>query len=200
MLARMVGRTLFAAALLFGPGVAQAQIAAEHPRLCVMNVGPTQMMFSAVQNRSDEIFCQRVPETGPATIVLDARQQELRDMNVEVRVLRNVGQTDWRDDVDANTVSVAPAAKYFAKSGSAMFPTKLDKNGSYIALVRATSDDGAREYVGEYDFAVGGFTEWHALFAALSVGVVALFYSLLRARKTPAPAPKPAASAARQTT
>lgn len=199
----MLNRILFVVGLVFAGGAAQAQAAMEHPRLCVMNVGPTQMMFSAFQEKTDEIFCQRVPDTGPTTIILDARQPELRDMSIEVRVLRNVGQKDWRDDLDATTVTLIPAKKYLGNSGTATFRTNLDKDGEYITLVRAISDDGAREYVGEYNFYVGGATEWHTLFAILSVVVVALSYNLLRRAKAPAPvtdAAKPASSAARQTT
>lgn len=189
----MLGKILFAAGLSLVAGAAQAQIAAQHPRLCVMNVGPTQIMFSALQDKTDEIFCQRVPQTGPTTIILDARQPELRQMNIEVRVLRNVGQRDWRDDLRANTVTLIPAKKYLADHGTATFRTPLDADGDYIALVRATSDDGVREYVGEYNFSVGGLTEWHALFGVLSVVVVALSYGMLRRGGTSAPAAEGAA-------
>ena len=78
---------------------AQAQIKAEHPRNCVMNVGPTQMMFSAFQEKGDEIFCTNISDIGPTMLIFDARQPELRDMTVEVRIVRNTGQKDWRDDL-----------------------------------------------------------------------------------------------------
>ena len=55
-------------------GAAQAQIKAEHPRNCVMNVGPTQMMFSAFQEKGDEIFCTNISDTGPTILIFDARQ------------------------------------------------------------------------------------------------------------------------------
>ncbi|MDP3067254.1 MAG: hypothetical protein Q8M72_01130, partial [Methylocystis sp.] len=70
----MKGRLLFAALLACASvNPAQAQIRAEHPRHCVMSVGPTQMMFSAFQeNQTDEIFCLHVPTRGPTMIILDA--------------------------------------------------------------------------------------------------------------------------------
>jgi hypothetical protein len=143
-------------AVLAAASSAQAQIAAEHPRYCVMSVGPTQMMFSAFQeNRTDEIFCQRISDVGKTMIILDAKSTELRDMNIEVRLLRNIGQKDWRDDLEATTLTVLPRSKYLVDRGTTSFAYDFGKEGEYIALVRATSDDGAKEYVGEYYFTVG---------------------------------------------
>lgn len=151
---------------------AQAQIKAEHPRNCVISVGPTQMMFSAFQeNRTDAIFCQHVPELGKTMIILDAKSSELRDMNIEVRVLRNVGQKDWRDDLDATSVGFLPPAKRLETRGTTSFTQDFVKNGDYIAVVRATSEDGAKEYVGEYMFTVGDDFDQ----ALMSGGIAALF-------------------------
>jgi hypothetical protein len=151
----MLGKIVFAAAL-FAATAAGAQIKAEHPRFCVMSVGPAQMMFNAFQeNRTDEIFCHHVPTLGPTMIILDATSSELREMNIEARILRDVGQKDWRDDLDANTVASIPPKKYLERRGTTNFTHDFSAEGPYIALVRATSDDGVKEYVGEYRFSVG---------------------------------------------
>lgn len=197
----MTGRLLLAAIVACAlTGAAKAQIKAEHPRHCVMSVGPTQMMFSAFQeNQTDEIFCRHVPTLGLTMIILDARQVELRDMNIEIRVLRNVGQADWRDDLDANTVAVLPPKKHLADKGTASFTHNFTKDGSYIALVRATSDDGAKEYVGQYDFTVGETAEWYAVFGLLSLvgaGCTLAIWRRKRAAAQPRFAPdKPSPSA-----
>ena len=65
------------------PIAAQAQIKAEHPRNCIFDVGPTQMMFSAFQEgKTDAIFCQHIGDLGQTMIILDARQSEMDDMNL----------------------------------------------------------------------------------------------------------------------
>ncbi|WP_424362679.1 hypothetical protein [Methylocystis parvus] len=162
-------KKLFLAAALCAATSAQAQIKAEHPRFCVMSVGPTQMMFSAFQeNRSDEIYCQHIAAAGPTMIILDAKSNELRDMNVEVRLIKNVGQKDWRDDLDATTVAAIPAKKYLADRGTTSFTHDFKGDGDYIAIVRATSDDGAKEYVGEYQFTVGSSYEEALMTGALA--------------------------------
>ena len=154
-------------------GAAQAQIKAEHPRNCVMNVGPTQMMFSAFQEKGDEIFCTNISDTGPTMLIFDARQPELRDMTVEVRIVRNIGQKDWRDDLDQTAVAAFPAGKHLAQRSTMNFNHYFLKAGDYIAVVRATSDDGAKEYVGEYFFSVGHSENWYfaAMLGSMAVGL-----------------------------
>lgn len=201
----MMKKIAFASiAALASATAAQAQIKAEHPRFCVMNVGPTQMMFSAFQeNKTDEIFCQHVADIGKTTIILDARSNELRDMNIEVRVIKNIGQKDWRDDLDATTLSVTPAKKYLEARSTASFNFDFGKEGDYIALVRATSDDGAKEYIGEYFFSVG--ETYEQAMASGAVGTALAFAGLLMWRRSQSAKPansasqgKPANSAARQ--
>lgn len=185
---------------------AEAQIKAEHPRFCVMSVGPTQMMFSAFQeNKTDAIFCQQVPDLGPTMIILDAKSTELRDMNIEVRIIRNIGQKDWRDELDATTMTVLPAKKYLERRGTASFAYDFKAEGDYIAVVRATSDDGLKEYVGQYQFGVGESSGW-AMAGGLLAGAAALAaFGMWRSGSAKKPPqikaqPKPAGSAAGQST
>ena len=187
----MFSRSLiFSLVAAFGlTGAAQAQIKAEHPRRCVMNVGPTQMMFSAFQEKGDEIFCTNISDIGPTLLIFDARQPELRDMNVEVRVIRNIGQKDWRDDLDQTSVAAFPAGKHLAQRSTMNFKHDFAKPGDYIAVVRATSDDGGKEYVGEYFFTVGPSENWYfaAMLGSMAVGVGGLgFWGLGRRRAEPA--------------
>lgn len=187
----MSGKSLLlslVAGLAFAPvltGAAQAQIKAEHPRNCVMNVGPTQMMFSAFQEKGDEIFCTNISDIGPTLLIFDARQPELRDMNVEVRIVRNVGQKDWRDDLDQTNVVAFPIGKHLAQRSTVNFKHDFDKAGDYIAVVRATSDDGAKEYVGEYFFRVGPSENWYfaAMLGSMAVGMGGLGFWGLGRRK-----------------
>ena len=194
----MLRNVIFAAAIC-ASGAAQAQIKAEHPRFCVMSVGPTQMMFSAFQeNRTDEIFCQHVPALGPTMIILDAKSEELRDMNIEVRVLKNIGQKDWRDDLDATTVKLIPAGRYLEKRGTTTFTVDLAKDGDYITLVRAMSDDGAKEYVGQYYFSAGESYEQALTAGGLAAAVGLVGVVIWRRNGGQKAAPKGQASPARR--
>lgn len=188
---------LFIAVALSAAAPAQAQIKAEHPRYCVMSVGPAQMMFSAFQeNKTDEIFCHHIPTIGPTMIILDATSNELRDMTVELRLIKDIGQKDWRDDLDATTVAAFPPGKYLETRGTASFTYDFKGDGDYIAVVRATSGDNAKEYVGQYRFTVGAAFEEAVLMGSLAflVGVVGV---LAWRRRANAPRPAPAPSTAR---
>ena len=59
-----------------------------------MKIGPDTMTFTGYQPLEIAgAVLQRCP-AGPTIIVLDAQQDELRDMALEIQILRNVGQKD----------------------------------------------------------------------------------------------------------
>jgi len=61
--------------LFVSPAFSPRKLKAEHPRNCIFNVGPTEMMFSAFQEgKTDAIFCQHIDDVGSTMIILDARQ------------------------------------------------------------------------------------------------------------------------------
>jgi hypothetical protein len=163
------------------PLVAQAQIKAEHPRNCIFDVGPTQMMFSAFQEgKTDEIFCQHIGDLGQTLIILDARQSEMDDMNIEARVIQNINQKDWRDDLDRTTVTVMQSGKYLKKKNTVSFTHDFSKEGDYILIVRATSDDNVKEYIGQYGFSVGETREWKAVSGALVIATFSVAFFIWR--------------------
>jgi hypothetical protein len=112
------------------------------------------MTFTGYQPlKSRDTFCDDIPDPGPTIITLDAQQDELRDMALEMRVLRDVGQKDDNENVEANTEYFAPPKKY--KTGTLTFDHNFAKEGKYIGLVKAKSDDGTKEYVARFPFSVG---------------------------------------------
>ncbi len=121
---------------------------------CVMKIGPDTMTFTGYQPlKSREQFCDDIPDAGPTIIVLDAQQDELRDMALEIRILRNVGQKDDNENLEANTEIYVAPKKY--KTGTLNFEYNFQKQGNFIGLVKARSDDGTKEYVSRFPFAVG---------------------------------------------
>ena len=165
-----------------------SQIKAEHPRNCIFNVGPTEMMFSAFQEgKTDAIFCQNIGDIGQTLIILDARQAELSNMNVEALILRNVNQKDWQESLVANTVAVMPADKYLMKKNTLNFSHNFTSGGNYFLVVKASSDDGLKEYVGQYGFYVDDGRQWIS-FVEVLIGVSAITFVGIfihnRAKKT----------------
>lgn len=71
---------------------------------CLMKIGPDTMTFTGYQPlKSREQFCDDIPDAGPTIITLDAQQDELRDMNLEMRVVKDVGQKDPSENAESNT-------------------------------------------------------------------------------------------------
>jgi len=161
-----------------------------HPRECQFSIGPAQMMFSAFQTKgTDEIFCRHLPAVGQTLLILDAEQTELRDMVVELFVVRDVGQKAWNDDLDANLVARSEPKKFFARSGTMTYLQDFAREGAYLAVVRAVGDGGAKEYVGAYPFTVGDTQGWYAASALVAAAVGFVAFGLWRRRENgPAPA------------
>ena len=180
---------LYIAALLAAQMASTCAVArvAPEPRDCIMSVGPAQMTFTAFQEqKTHETFCAHVPDAGPTVIILDAHESELRGMRVEIRILRNVGQHEWNEDLDANTELTLSAKNYLASNGTASFQYSFLRDGDYIALVKATSEDGYKEYVGEYFFSVGETMERFLAAAAMLVALAFMCFGVWGGKSRPA--------------
>jgi hypothetical protein len=112
------------------------------------------MTFTGYQpQKSREQFCDDIPDIGPTIIVLDAQQNELRDMTLDIRVLRNVGQKTDEENQEANTEIYVKPKKY--NTGTLNFEYDFKTKGNFIGLVTARSDNGSKVYVSRFPFAVG---------------------------------------------
>jgi hypothetical protein len=152
----MIVRFLAAFALATAGLVSQAQAhggVSSDTGQCIMKIGPDTMNFTGYQPlKSREVFCDDIPDVGPTIIVLDAVQDELRDMTLEIRILRDVGQGDDAENLEANTETYVPPKKY--RTGTLNFEYNFAQKGKFIGLVKAKADDG-REYVSRFPFSVG---------------------------------------------
>lgn len=144
---------------------------------CIMKIGPDQMTFTGYQPlKSREQFCDDIPDIGPTIVVLDAQQDELRDMSLEIRILRDVGQKDDNENMQENTeVYVAPK-KY--KTGTLNFEYNFANKGKYIGLVKAKSDDGTKEYVSRFPFSVGETAGKDLTIAVFFAGIALVAFGL----------------------
>ena len=100
---RFLGALLLGVAGFAGQAWAHGGVSIDQGQ-CIMKIGPDTMTFTGYQpQKSREQFCDDIPDVGPTIIVLDAQQDELRDMALEIRILRNVGQKDDNENLEANT-------------------------------------------------------------------------------------------------
>lgn len=177
MFALMLGWLLGAA----GPVWAHGGVSIEDDR-CVLKLGGYLMHFTGYQPQQTgaQEFCEDIPITGLAVIVLDAVDDALRDMPIEVRVLRdvqNLGNGAQVQDlgdaaaIEAATIAHLPAATH--ATGSLTLQYAFSEPGRYIGYVHARPAVGD-EVTAVFPFAVGGGSRQWRLYAAVIVGTVLL--------------------------
>ncbi|QGM98072.1 hypothetical protein [Methylocystis parvus] len=149
-----------AVSLLAATGVSSRALAAGwhyYDPECPVAIGEKSMKFVAMQPKKNiDRECVALPDIGPSVIVLDASDNELRDMNWDIRVLRAKGP-DAQPDPDADAVSRLPVQKF--RNGMVNFDQKFKDPGYYVLYAKLTSDDGAKSYEGRHPFSVGMMTD-----------------------------------------
>jgi hypothetical protein len=135
-------------------------------RECSAQMGPNVITFTFYQpTQSRSQFCEDIPETGPTTIVVDTMQDELRDMMVEIRIV----EADPKgDDEAAPNEAYLPPAQF--QTGVIQLEHDFKKQGDYVALVRARSEDGRKEYNARFAFSVG--EEFLRAWSAVAIATV----------------------------
>jgi hypothetical protein len=146
------------AALLFA--VVTAAPAAAHGRLgqaegrCRLFIGPDIMNFTGyTPDVSKNEFCEDIPATGHMIMVLDDEQQELRDMAVEIRIVRDVGG-EAKENEDIEAVTEAYRGPKIYPSGTINFEHDFKQAGFFIGVVTVTGEHGER-WVSRFPFSVG---------------------------------------------
>jgi hypothetical protein len=139
---------------------------------CYMRMGVYLMNYSVYQPDmlSRGPFCADLPAAARTLIVLDVEQDsggmsfvsdhynELRDMAIDLRILRNVGQGEDDENLEQNTEAYLPPREY--PLGTVQLEHTFTRNGSYIGLVSARDGHG-RVFVSRIPFTVGPrFNVW----------------------------------------
>jgi hypothetical protein len=199
---RLAKRLAIAAALILGVGAAVAPAQA-HGRLgaaegrCKLFIGPDTMNFTGyLPEASKNEFCEDIPSTGPMIMVLDAEQAELRDMKIELRIVKDIGGGDKENEnLDAVTVAYKPPLTY--PSGTVNFEHNFKEGGYFVGIVTVLGDHGER-WVSRFPFSVDRtFMRDLPVYLMLAIGVIAAFaIYLIHRRRNPPPTPLATAAAA----
>ena len=146
--------------------------------MCKLRVGPYLMHFTGYQPKSapELEFCEDIPATGQTIIVLDYLDEKLRDLPVDVRIIRDSGD---ESNVDTVTVFHMPATVY--PRGNLVVDHTFPEPGHFVGIVTVS------DYVSRFPFAVGTRPKrailLYALFGmlALGAGAALFFYSARKA-------------------
>ncbi len=124
---------------------------------CVLKIGSYRMHLTGYQPETamGEEFCEDIPETGNAIIVLDYVDDPLRDMMTGVRVIEKdswtAAQSPSGDD-QAKTILDVPPKLY--KGGSVKIERRFDKPGYFVGFLTAEKE-GQEKLVSRFPFSVG---------------------------------------------
>ena len=152
---------------------------------CPIALGEKSMKFVAMQPKKNiDRVCDALPETGATVIVLDAGDNELRDMNWDIRILR-ADATDATPDPESSVVGRLPVQKF--RNGMVNFDQNFAQPGHYQLYAKLTSDDGAKSFTGRHHFSVGLVTDEELYlyigFGVFMVGVSGVAFTLWRKGK-----------------
>ena len=133
-------------------------------------------------------FCEDIPATGRMIIALDDIQDELRDMKIEIRIVKDVGGEE-KENENLDAVTVAYSEPKYYRSGTINFQHNFPEAGYFVGIVTAIGDHGER-WVSRFPFSVGeSFMRTLPVYLLLTIGVISIFFIYLYHRKVTPPAP-----------
>lgn len=172
--------------LVFAPFPALAQHGHELASdTCVLHIGPYKMYFASYLPDTfyERKFCQELPGSGNAVLVLDYVEHELRSLPVEVRVIRDTGS---EDNLEAITITHLPTKVY--PTGSISVKHNFENPGKFVGLV-SVGEKG--EHVTRFSFSVGEqgimshLTHYIMIVVPVMVGIAVAVFFAIRDRRKP---------------
>ncbi len=133
---------------------------------CVLRFPGTayKMHFAGYQPDSQQKeFCEDIPERGRTIVALDYFSPELRRMEVELRVIRNSGNSSAEfNNMDAITEIYLPPQK--RPTGTFNFEHNFEE-GKYVGLLKLRDESG--EHISRFPFVVGVASTPHSMHYSL---------------------------------
>jgi len=119
---------------------------------CVLKIGTYLMHFTGYQpeKSAGEKFCEDIPSTGHAIIVMDFVDPQLRDMEADLRIVKMVECGTYKQGDSAEEVLYLPPQKY--KGGSITVDQRFAEAGYFVGIVTAK---GNEKIASLFPFSVG---------------------------------------------
>jgi len=176
-----LGLALASAALFAAPAHAHGRLGAAEGR-CRLFIGPDIMNFTGyLPEASKSEFCEDIPSTGPMIMVLDVEQDELRDMKVDIRIVKDVGESAENENIEAVTVARSEPRTY--PHGTINIEHTFPEPGYFVGIVTVTGENGER-WVSRFPFSVGkSFMRTLPVYLTLGFGVLAAFAIYMHHRR-----------------
>lgn len=179
MLARGLCAALVAAFMASAPAHAISMDKASTIRdQCEISIGPDLIgVVAYMPDRSRDRFCGEFPATGRIILTIDLIAERLRELPIEVRIVKEPGKPLSEED-DLAPFTVAYFAPRVYRGGAVPVEHVFDESGDYAAFITVTETSGARRTT-RFAFNVGGPLQFYAtaiLAGVFLTGVVFLYW------------------------
>ncbi len=181
-------------AALFSIAAAAQQAAARgaltlNQDVCLLYIGPDYAYFSAYDpQKPRKRYCEEAPRTGVTVFAIDFAQSEMREMKVDFRILRDIGENADPAAIQAATLAYAPSKAYLTGSLSLAYDFK--EPGEYAGLVTVEGAHG-EHWVAYFPFTVAqpyrARLPYYLLAAAAFLAIFIIFRGKDRRGKSPSP-------------
>jgi len=149
-----------------GPAAAHGGLSMDKD-YCKLRIGPYLMHFTGYQPERDSTkeFCEDIPATGATIIVLDFIDEALKELPVDVRIIRDLG-----GDTDLDRATVFRLAPKVYPAGTLSLDFSFGQAGNYVGLVTLGGEGLA--VTARFPFSVGSppYLRRPLLLALVAVG------------------------------
>ncbi len=135
---------------------------------CEISIGPDLIgVVSYMPDRSRDRFCGDFPATGRIILTIDLIAERLRELPIEVRIVKEPkGPLSEEDDLARFTVAYFAPRLY--PGGAVPVEHVFDESGDYAAFITVTEHSGTKRTT-RFGFTVGGPLQFYA--TAILAGV-----------------------------
>ena len=162
--------------------------------VCILKVGPYKAHFTGYQPeaRATQEFCEDIPVVGNAIFVMDFISDDLRTMNTDFRIIKDVNEIGnnavledlgTQQDIENATIYYQEGIVY--PRGTVNAEYKFTQEGRYIGIVKSIHPDSGREYISVFPFQVGliNYMPFLKVFLMIIIASGAAFIFFLKKHK-----------------
>jgi hypothetical protein len=148
---------------------------------CAVMIGADPVQISAYQpDVSQDKYCEELPSAGKTIFVFDLSAPRMRDLPVEIRIVKDP-MIPISASADLANLTAAYVAPKIYKNGTISVEHDFEESGHFIALVSLTEENGEKK-TARFKFSVGRtFLHFAPLILAGMVIGAALFFYWRRA-------------------
>jgi hypothetical protein len=150
----LFGTSLLLLSAGLSPVLAVSMDKSSSTKECAVMIGADAVQISAYQpDVSQDKYCEELPSTGKTIFVFDLSAPSMRDLPVEIRIVKDP-MIPISASADLATLTEAYVAPKIYKNGTISVEHEFEESGHFIALVSLTEENGEKK-TARFKFSVG---------------------------------------------